>query len=77
MVTVRFVDIAWELVQQGVGYTLGFFDSEKLAQSGLWYKEICYGDGTPVERGTWLIYSKETKKTDFTQAFIDLVERWF
>ena len=77
MVTVRFVDIAWELVQEGVGYTLGFFDSEKLAQSGLWYKEICYGDGTPVERGTWLIYSKETKKTDFTQAFIDLVERWF
>lgn len=77
LVTVRLVDIAWEMVKKGVGYTVGFFDPKQLEESGLWHQPVYYRNGQPVERGTWLIYSKRTEKTDFVNAFIQLAENWF
>ena len=58
---------------------IGFsdIDPKQLEESGLWHQPVYYRNGQPVERGTWLIYSKRTEKTDFVNAFIQLAENWF
>ena len=77
LVTVQFVDVAWNMVKNGVGYTIGFFDRDKIRESGFWHQPIAYQDGTPVERETWLIYPKNTEKSPLVSAFIQLVEHTY
>lgn len=76
-VTVRFVDVAWEMVKQGLGYMIGFFEEEVLQRERVWYQPIYFADGRPVERGTWMIYSREIERAPFVNAFIQLVEETF
>lgn len=75
--TVRMVDTSWEMVRQGVGYTVGFFEQWMLESMDIFYMPIFYKDGSPVERNTWLIYSDKVAKSPEVQKFIYLAEEKF
>jgi len=76
-VTVRDVDTSWEMVRRGLGYTIGFFEKSLLDSLQVYSIPLFYGDGTPVERSTWLIYSERIAKAPFVQEFIDHVEELY
>lgn len=76
-VTVRDVDTSWEMVKQGLGYTIGFFEKSLLDTLKVYSIPLTYADGTPVERNTWLIYSDRIVKAPFVQEFIEHAESFY
>lgn len=77
IIHIPFIDGAFAMLEQGLGYMAGFFSEETLKKRGFWYQPLVYKDGSPVERDTWLVYSRETRKTEYVTEFIDLMEKRF
>ncbi len=76
-VTVRMVDISWEMAKRGAGYTIGFFEPWQLEDMDVFYMPIFYPDGSPVERNTWLIYSDKVAGSPAVRRFIQVAEERF
>lgn len=51
-----YVDVAWQMVGRGLGYTCCFLPDQFENQYGLHLAPLEYGDGSPVVRNTWLLY---------------------
>lgn len=75
--TVAYVDIAWQLIEKGFGYTCCFLPEiqpeifEK--QFGLTLTPLTLKDGSPVMRDTWFLYPKTKRISDSLQTFIDFI----
>ena len=76
-VTVRDVDICWDLARKGLGYSLGFFDLEQKQKTDMYYEPLFYEDGSPVERNTWFLYSPQYPKSGVVSDFISFIEEWY
>lgn len=76
-VRVRMVETSWSLAQQGVGYTIGFFEKNQLKHLGVSAMPLYFSDGRPLQRDTWLIYSEHLTRSPYAQEFIRQTEQYF
>lgn len=76
-VRVRMVETSWSLAQQGVGYTIGFFEKNQLKHLGVSAMPLYFSDGRPLQRNTWLIYSEHLTRSPYAQEFIRQTEQYF
>lgn len=74
-ITVRLIEAAIAMVKEGLGYTIGFFDENKIKESGLYALPLFYSEGAPLLRDTWMIYSEPMIKSPAVRDFIDMVEQ--
>lgn len=51
-----YIDVAWQMVGRGLGYTCCFLPDQFENQYGLHLTPLEYADGSPVVRNTWLLY---------------------
>ncbi len=72
---VGYIDVAWQLIQKGLGYTICFLPDQFENQYGLTLQPLLHRDGTPVVRNTWFLYSKEKRITDTLADFISYIEQ--
>lgn len=69
------VDVAWDLIDKGLGYTCCFLPDDFKNPYGLNLVPLILKDGTPVKRNTWFIYSKNKRQPAIITDFIDYVEK--
>lgn len=72
--TVGHVDVTWDLIQQGLGYTCCFLPDDFENQYQLHLSPLHLKDGTAVKRNTWFIYSKNKRQPAALREFIAYVE---
>lgn len=70
-----YVDVVWQMVQKGLGYTLCFLPEEYTNPFGLCLTPLFYSDGTPVSRNTWMLYPKEKRLPENVEKFVDFIRR--
>ncbi len=72
---VGYVDVAWQLIAKGVGYTLCFLPEQFENTYQLCLTPLKHKDGTAVTRNTWFIYSKNKRMSKKLEDFVTYVER--
>lgn len=72
---VGYVDVAWQLIAKGVGYTLCFLPEQFENVYHLCLTPLKHKDGTEVTRNTWFIYSKNKRMSKKLEDFVTYVER--
>ncbi|MFR3285099.1 MAG: hypothetical protein ACLTR6_12835 [Clostridium fessum] len=50
---VGYIDVAWQMIERGFGYTLCFLPEHFANEHNLCLTPLFWKDGTPVERNTW------------------------
>lgn len=70
-----YVDVVWQMVQKGLGYTLCFLPEEYTNPYGLCLTPLVKRDGTPVTRNTWFLYPKNKRLNDNVDRFVEFVLR--
>lgn len=73
--TVGYVDVAWQVVAKGLGYTLCFLPDNYDNAYGLCLTPLVNPDRTPVTRNTWFLYSKNKRMTHVLADFVDYIEQ--
>lgn len=68
-----YVDVVWQMVQKGLGYTLCFLPEEFTNPYGLCLTPLTYPDGTPVTRNTWFLYPQNKRLNEKVERFIDFI----
>lgn len=71
--SIGYIDVAWQMVQKGMGYTLCFLPEEYTNPYGLCLTPLCDADGTPVCRDTWMLYPKNKRLSEGVERFVDFV----
>lgn len=72
--TVGFVDVAWQVVAKGLGYTLCFLPDNYENEYGLCLTPLAHPDGTFVTRNTWFLYSKNKRMSRVLEEFVTYIE---
>lgn len=72
---VGYVDVAWQLIAKGLGYTLCFLPENFENTYQLHLTPLVKKDGTPVTRKTWFIYSKNKRMTGILEEFVHYIEQ--
>lgn len=72
---VGYVDVAWQLIAKGLGYTLCFLPENFENTYHLHLTPLVKKDGTPVTRKTWFIYSKNKRMTGILEEFVHYIEQ--
>lgn len=73
-VTVGYVDVAWQVVAKGLGYTLCFLPDNYENEYGLCLTPLVDKNGEPVTRNTWFLYSKNKRMTAVLEEFVGYIE---
>lgn len=73
--TVGYVDVAWQLIAKGLGYTLCFLPENYENQYSLCLTPLVNRDGSAVTRNTWFIYSKNKRMTGILEDFVTYIEK--
>ncbi len=73
--TVGYVDVAWQVVAKGLGYTLCFLPDNYENEYDLCLTPLMHGDGTFVTRNTWFLYSKNKRMTKVLEDFVTYIEK--
>lgn len=73
--SIGYIDVAWQMVQKGLGYTLCFLPGEYTNPYGLCLTPLCNADGTPVSRDTWLLYPKNKRLSEGVERFVAFMEQ--
>lgn len=73
--TVGYVDVAWQLIAKGLGYTLCFLPENYENQYSLCLTPLVNRDGSAVTRNTWFIYSKNKRMTRILEDFVTYIEK--
>lgn len=68
-----YVDVVWQMVQKGLGYTLCFLPEEFTNPYGLCLTPLTYPDGTPVTRNTWFLYPQNKRLNENVERFVDFI----
>lgn len=74
---VGYIDVSWQLISRGLGYTLCFLPDNFENTYQLCLTPLNYRDGRSVTRNTWFIYSKNKRITRLLEDFINYVEKEF
>ena len=75
--TVGYVDVAWQVVAKGLGYTLCFLPDNYPNEYQLHLTPLINRDGTPVTRNTWFLYSKDKRMPEILEEFVAYIEQNF
>lgn len=70
-----YVDVVWQMVQKGLGYTLCFLPEEYTNPYDLCLYPLTYPDGTPVTRNTWFLYPQNKRLSENVERFVDFILR--
>lgn len=70
-----YVDVAWQLVGKGLGYTCCFLPDHFQNEYHLCLTPLEKKDGSKVIRNTWFVYSKNKRMSDTLEEFIDYIKR--
>ncbi len=73
---VGYVDVAWQLIARGVGYTICFLPDNFENVHGLCLQPIVDKAGNEVTRNTWFIYSENKRLSPCLEEFVTYVERY-
>lgn len=73
--SIGYIDVAWQMVQKGLGYALCFLPGEYTNPYGLCLTPLCDADGTPVSRDTWLLYPKNKRLSEGVERFVAFMEQ--
>lgn len=73
---VGYVDVAWQLIERGVGYTLCFLPDHFENTHGLCLTPLQDLEGNEVTRNTWFIYSKNKRLAGQLEEFVAYVEQY-
>lgn len=71
---VGYIDVAWQLIDRGLGYTICFLPDNFENTYGLCLVPLKNRDGSSVIRNTWFIYSKNKRITKVLEDFITYIE---
>lgn len=74
--TVGYVDVAWQVVAKGLGYTLCFLPDNYENEYGLCLTPLVDKNGEPVTRNTWFLYSKNKRMTAVLEEFVGYIEEY-
>ena len=74
---VGYIDVAWQLIHKGLGYTICFLPDNFVNEYDLCLTPLVKKDGTPVLRNTWFIYSKNKRISKVLEEFIYYIESEF
>ncbi len=72
---VGYVDVAWQLIARGVGYTICFLPAHFENEHHLCLTPLETLDGRPVTRNTWFLYSKNKRLSPHLEEFVTYVEK--
>lgn len=72
---VGYIDVAWQLIARGIGYTVCFLPENFENQYNLCLTPLKNKDGSPVTRNTWFLYSKNKRISRTLEDFITYIER--
>lgn len=72
---VGYVDVAWQLIARGVGYTICFLPAHFENEHHLCLTPLETQDGRPVTRNTWFLYSKNKRLSPHLEEFVTYVEK--
>lgn len=69
-----YVDVAWQLVGKGLGYTCCFLPDDYENRYNLVLTPMDFPDGRPVVRNTWFVYKEQRNMSWELRKFIKYVE---
>ncbi len=72
---VGYVDVAWQLIARGVGYTVCFLPERFENVYDLCLTPLTDKEGKPVTRNTWFLYSKNKRMSHHLEEFVTYVEK--
>ena len=72
---VGFVDVAWQMINRGMGYTCCFPPENFKNELNLCLTPLLKRDGTRVVRRTWFVYPREKRIPDALEQFIQYIEK--
>lgn len=70
---VGYIDVAWQMIERGFGYTLCFLPEHFANEHNLCLISLFWKDGTPVERNTWFFYPKSKRLSPALSQFVEYV----
>lgn len=71
---VGYIDVSWQLIHKGLGYTVCFLPDNFENTYNLCLTPLKMKNGEPVIRNTWFIYSKNKRISKFLEDFISYIE---
>ena len=72
---VGYVDVAWQLISRGVGYTICFLPDNFENELNLTLTPLVKNDGSVVSRNTWFLYPKSKRMTKALEDFVNYIEK--
>ena len=69
-----YVDVAWQLVSRGIGYTCCFLDKNFVNTYNLHLTPMIKPDGQQLVRNTWFVYKDNKKMSKSLKSFIRYIE---
>ena len=72
---VGYIDVAWQLIYKGLGYTLCFLPDGFQNEYNLYLTPLNNKDGSSVLRNTWFVYTKNKRITKPLEEFIHYIEK--
>ncbi len=72
---VGYVDVAWQVVAKGLGFTLGFLPDNFENELNLTLTPLVRNDGSVVSRNTWFLYPKSKRMTKALEDFVNYIEK--
>ena len=72
---VGYIDVAWQLIHKGLGYTICFLPDNFENEYDLCLTPLENKDGTGVYRNTWFVYSKNKRISNSLEEFIQYIEK--
>lgn len=72
---VGYIDVSWQLIDKGLGYTVCFLPDNFENQYNLCLTPLTMRSGEPVIRNTWFIYSRNKRISKLLEDFICYIEQ--
>jgi len=73
VMSVTHIDFAWQLVTQGLGFTMCFLP-DTFNYPGITLTPMLLPDGKPIERYTWFVWRDTEGNSDILEDFIEYVK---
>ena len=68
-----FIDNAWNMARQGLGYTISFLTQAQMENMGLYVYPMKDANGSPVMRSTYFLYRDQEEQPEYIRAFIKMI----
>lgn len=73
-ITVKYLDLAWNMVREGVGYLCCFLPEDFKNRDNLYLTPLLDQEDKPVSRNTWCIYPKGKSLSGNLERFIQYIQ---